>query len=300
MVQNAGPITWSSSVYGDGFDERAAWHLHTATMSGGATPRASFWKDDTKLMEQCPESADDVAKNPPRQLQLNGFAGENQTSRCEIAEAILFNRALSDTELDQLWRYFEAKYRVVTPRQPTPRGLAIERKPTVMPARSRPGRLRPDSLIPAIRMPGVVSRRKVRHLGTLGSSMPTRTGRLVRPSHVRTGKSAIPISRRTLRASVKVRVQGCLQLVESGELGPENLIELYQRAGAKYFVALANHHCNFDCWDSKYQPWNSVNIGPKKDIVGGWAAAARRHGMRFGVTVHCASLGVVRSGAWLG
>lgn len=74
---------------------------------------------------------------------------------------------------------------------------------------------------------------------------------------------------------------------------PEKLIALYKRVGAKYFVALANHHCNFDCWDSKYQPWNSVNIGPKKDIVGTWAAAARKEGLRFGVTVHCG-----RSWSW--
>ena len=67
---------------------------------------------------------------------------------------------------------------------------------------------------------------------------------------------------------------------------PERLIALYKRAGAKYFVALANHHDNFDCFNSKYQPWNSVNIGPKQDIVGGWAKAARGAGLRFGVTVH--------------
>ncbi len=46
---------------------------------------------------------------------------------------------------------------------------------------------------------------------------------------------------------------------------------LYKAAGAKYFMALAQHHDNFDCWDSKYQPWNSVAIGPKKDLVGTWA-----------------------------
>ncbi|HSV16733.1 MAG TPA: alpha-L-fucosidase [Tepidisphaeraceae bacterium] len=69
---------------------------------------------------------------------------------------------------------------------------------------------------------------------------------------------------------------------------PEKLIALYKRAGAQYFVALANHHDNFDCFDSKYQPWNSVNIGPKKDIVGTWEKAARAAGLRFGVTVHAA------------
>lgn len=67
---------------------------------------------------------------------------------------------------------------------------------------------------------------------------------------------------------------------------PEKLMALYKRAGAKYFVVLANHHDNFDCYDSKYQPWNSVRIGPKKDIVGLWKKAAQDAGLRFGVTVH--------------
>ena len=67
---------------------------------------------------------------------------------------------------------------------------------------------------------------------------------------------------------------------------PEKLISLYKKAGAQYFVALANHHDNLDCYDSKYQPWNTLRVGPKKDIVGGWAKAARAVGLRFGVSVH--------------
>ena len=67
---------------------------------------------------------------------------------------------------------------------------------------------------------------------------------------------------------------------------PKKLLALYKRAGAHYFFALANHHDNFDLWDSKYQPWNSVRVGPKKDLIGGWAAAARENGMKFGVSVH--------------
>lgn len=67
---------------------------------------------------------------------------------------------------------------------------------------------------------------------------------------------------------------------------PEKLLALYQRAGAKYFAAMANHHDNFDMFDSKYQPWNSVAIGPKKDMVGGWAKAARAVGLRLAVSCH--------------
>jgi alpha-L-fucosidase len=69
---------------------------------------------------------------------------------------------------------------------------------------------------------------------------------------------------------------------------PERLMKLYKRAGAEYFFALADHHDNFDNWDSKYQPWNSLAVGPKKDLIGGWAKAARNNGLRFGVSVHAA------------
>lgn len=69
---------------------------------------------------------------------------------------------------------------------------------------------------------------------------------------------------------------------------PEKLVNLYKRAGARYFVAMANHHCNFDAWDSKYQPWNVMNVGPRKDIIGAWAKATRDAGLPFGVTVHAA------------
>jgi alpha-L-fucosidase len=67
---------------------------------------------------------------------------------------------------------------------------------------------------------------------------------------------------------------------------PDKLMALYKQAGAKYLVALANHHDNFDLWDSKYQPWNSVAMGPKRNVIGDWAKAARGAGLRFGVSVH--------------
>ena len=69
---------------------------------------------------------------------------------------------------------------------------------------------------------------------------------------------------------------------------PEHLMGLYQRAGARLFLALANHHDGFDIWSSRHQPWNAHNIGPHRDVIGTWAGVARRHGLRFGVTLHAA------------
>ena len=67
---------------------------------------------------------------------------------------------------------------------------------------------------------------------------------------------------------------------------PDELVERYKSAGARFLFALANHHDGFDCWDSKHHSWNSQRIGPHRDVVGTWAKAARERGLRFGVTVH--------------
>jgi alpha-L-fucosidase len=67
---------------------------------------------------------------------------------------------------------------------------------------------------------------------------------------------------------------------------PERLLDLYQRAGAQYFFTMGNHHDNLDLWDSKHHRWNSVNMGPGRDIVGTWEQAARARGLRFGVSIH--------------
>lgn len=67
---------------------------------------------------------------------------------------------------------------------------------------------------------------------------------------------------------------------------PEELMNLYAEMGARYFMAMGVHHDNFDCWNSTYQPWNSVKVGPKQDIVGTWEKIARQHGLRFGIGFH--------------
>ncbi|QSB28833.1 alpha-L-fucosidase [Flavobacterium sp. CLA17] len=70
---------------------------------------------------------------------------------------------------------------------------------------------------------------------------------------------------------------------------PQELVNLYKDSGAKYFMAMANHHDNLDLYDSKYQPnWNSTKMGPKKDIIAGWEKAARKAGLPFAVSVHAA------------
>ena len=70
---------------------------------------------------------------------------------------------------------------------------------------------------------------------------------------------------------------------------PDELMALYKNAGAKYFVSMGSHHDNFFLWNSKIHRWNSVNMGPKKDVVGLWQKAAKKQGLRFGVSEHLAA-----------
>jgi alpha-L-fucosidase len=67
---------------------------------------------------------------------------------------------------------------------------------------------------------------------------------------------------------------------------PDKLMELYKKVGAKYFVSMGTHHDNFFLWDSKIHKWNAVNMGPKKDVVGLWQQAAKKQGLKFGVSEH--------------
>ena len=67
---------------------------------------------------------------------------------------------------------------------------------------------------------------------------------------------------------------------------PDALMRRYVKAGAKYFVSLACHHDNLDCYASRHHAWNSLRVGPRRDVVGTWAKAARAAGLRFGVSNH--------------
>ncbi|MGK6357057.1 alpha-L-fucosidase [Sphingomonas sp. DT-207] len=69
---------------------------------------------------------------------------------------------------------------------------------------------------------------------------------------------------------------------------PEYLVRRYAKAGARYFFAMANHHDNLDLFDSKHHGWNSVRVGPKKDILRGWEKVVRQTDLKFGISNHAA------------
>jgi alpha-L-fucosidase len=77
-----------------------------------------------------------------------------------------------------------------------------------------------------------------------------------------------------------------IQLWKAEKWEPDRLMALYKEAGAKYFVSMGSHHDDFFLWNSKLHPWNAVNMGPRRDVVGDWQKAAKKNGLRFGVSEH--------------
>jgi alpha-L-fucosidase len=92
----------------------------------------------------------------------------------------------------------------------------------------------------------------------------------------------------------KVGYKEIIEMWKAENFDPDKIIALYKEAGAKYFVAVAAHHDNFDLWDSKHHAWNSVNHGPRQNIVAKWEAATRKAGLHWGVTSH-----IERSWNWM-
>jgi alpha-L-fucosidase len=68
----------------------------------------------------------------------------------------------------------------------------------------------------------------------------------------------------------------------------EHWAEVFHRSGARYVVPTSKHHEGFALWPSREasatwgRPWNAVEIGPKRDLLGELTKAVRAKGMRMG------------------
>lgn len=64
---------------------------------------------------------------------------------------------------------------------------------------------------------------------------------------------------------------------------PKNWADLFERAGAKYVVLTSKHHDGFTLWPSPQSiNWNSVDIGPHRDLCGDLSSAVKNKGLHMG------------------
>jgi alpha-L-fucosidase len=67
---------------------------------------------------------------------------------------------------------------------------------------------------------------------------------------------------------------------------PDQWANLFAEVGAKYVVLTAEHHDGWANWDSDLTPWNAVDKGPRRDLVGDLGKAVRKHGLKYAPSYH--------------
>jgi len=67
---------------------------------------------------------------------------------------------------------------------------------------------------------------------------------------------------------------------------PDEWAKLFAEVGAKYVVFTAEHHDGWANWDSDLTPWNAVDKGPKRDLVGDLGKAVRKQGLKYAPSYH--------------
>lgn len=72
------------------------------------------------------------------------------------------------------------------------------------------------------------------------------------------------------------------------KFNPDAWADLCVEGGAKFFCTLAVFHDGFCLWDTDKTKWNSVDMGPRRDIVKELAVAMRKKGLKYGVSNHSA------------
>jgi alpha-L-fucosidase len=64
---------------------------------------------------------------------------------------------------------------------------------------------------------------------------------------------------------------------------PEEWADLFVKSGAKYVVLTSKHHDGFCLWPSaESYKWNSVDVGPHRDIAGDLTEAVKAKGLKMG------------------
>jgi alpha-L-fucosidase len=67
---------------------------------------------------------------------------------------------------------------------------------------------------------------------------------------------------------------------------PDSWAELFKEAGADFAGPVAIHHDGFAMWDSDCSEYNSMDMGPHRDITGEIIKAIRKQGMKTVVSFH--------------
>jgi alpha-L-fucosidase len=77
-----------------------------------------------------------------------------------------------------------------------------------------------------------------------------------------------------------------IPMFKAEKFDPEQWADLFEKAGAKYVVPVAEHHDGFAMYKTALSKWNAAEMGPHRDIIGELSAAIKKHNLIFGLSSH--------------
>ena len=77
-----------------------------------------------------------------------------------------------------------------------------------------------------------------------------------------------------------------IPMFKAEKFDPFQWARLFKEAGARYVVPVAEHHDGFALYNSTFNPWNSVKMGPKRDLMKELREAILSEGLHFGLSSH--------------
>lgn len=77
-----------------------------------------------------------------------------------------------------------------------------------------------------------------------------------------------------------------IPLLTGKNFDADQWVGLFKESGARFIVPVAEHHDGFAMYDCSFSDWTAVKMGPKRDVLGELAAAARKQGLIFGASSH--------------
>lgn len=77
-----------------------------------------------------------------------------------------------------------------------------------------------------------------------------------------------------------------IPMFKAERFDPDEWLDLFRRAGARYYMPVAEHHDGFQMYRSELSTWNAFDMGPHRDLIGELRRATLEHGLHFALSNH--------------
>jgi alpha-L-fucosidase len=105
-------------------------------------------------------------------------------------------------------------------------------------------------------------------------------------THKRMGVNFFQHHRETYGPQEHFGYKDFIPMFTAEKFNADEWVDLFVNSGAKYVGPVAEHHDGFAMWNSALTDWDAYDMGPKRDIVGEIATAARKRGLKFLTSFH--------------